>query len=413
MEATCFSGCIPNELQRIQDNDLVELVAHGQTFCGEGKCAAGTAVTNPSNNHGLVSDCEALLAAKDRLRGATALNWSTDVAIERWEGVVFSGTPKRVTELDLSESDLNGQVSPDLGGLSKLKDLQLSGNQLTGSIPSDLVRLVSLEVLSLSNNRLSGNIPPELGRLTNLKELYLAGNRLSGCVPDVLEDVEKNDFDTLGLIFCGKVDCSTGTAIESPDANLGLVSDCAILLATRDKLAGDVYLNWGANVAIEDWDGVEVSGTTKRVTQLMLNEKELNGEIPPELGGLIQLQVLSLADNQLSGEIPSELGKLSNLEKLVLTNNLLSGEISPELTVINNLEELKLSGNSLRGCIPVNLREVQDNDLDMLGLNDCVSGACSIGAAVENPDANQGLVSDCNALLTALSELTSVLKLGI
>ena len=405
-----FSGCIPYELQRIPDHDLVELVALGQTFCGEGRCAAGTAVTNPSESHGLVSDCEALLNAKDRLRGAAALNWSTDLPIEFWEGVVISGTPKRVTELNLQDSDLNGQISSALGGLSKLKTLQLSDNQLTGSVPSNLVRLVSLEVLSLSNNSLSGDLPYELGRLTKLKELYLAGNQLSGCVPDVLEDVEKNDFDTLGLTFCGKVDCSTGTAIDSPDENPGLVSDCAILLAGRDELAGDVILNWGANVPIEDWDGVTVGGTTERVTQLKLDEKELNGEIPPEFGGLIQLQVLSLANNQLIGRIPSEIGDLTSLKTLALNDNLLSGEVPLELAVLNNLEVLKLSGNNLRGCVPENLREVQDNDLDMLGLSDCVSGACSTGAAVENPDANPGLVSDCNALLTALSDLNSVLN---
>ena len=408
-----FSGCIPKELQRVQDNDLVALVAFGQTFCGEGKCAAGTAVANPSDNHGLVSDCETLLAAKDRLRGATALNWSTEVTIESWDGVKISGTPKRVTELNLSESELDGQIPRELGGLAKLKALHLSDNLLSGSIPSDLVRLTNLETLSISNNRLNGSIPHELARLDNLKELYLSGNRLSGCVPDGLEDVEKNDFDTLGLTFCGKVECSTGTAIETPDENPELVSDCEILFAARDKLAGDAYLNWSPNVAIGDWDGIEVSGSTQRVTRLVLDEKELNGEIPPELGDLDQLQVLSLSDNQLNGEIPSELGRLTSLTSLALANNLLSGEIPLELGILSNLQVLKLSGNSLTGCIPNGLSDVQDNDLDMLGLDDCVSGECSTGTAVENPDANPGLVSDCNALLAALSKLNGLLNWSV
>ena len=42
----------------------------------------------------------------------------------------------------------------------------------------------------------------------------------------------------------------------------------------------------------------------------------MTGEIPPELGGLSNLQRLDLHDNQLTGEIPPELGGLSNLTGL-------------------------------------------------------------------------------------------------
>ena len=63
--------------------------------------------------------------------------------------------------------------------------------------------LANLEVLSLSSNQLSGEIPAELGRLANLEQLYLSGNQLTGCVPAGLRDVPGNDFDILGLPFCG------------------------------------------------------------------------------------------------------------------------------------------------------------------------------------------------------------------
>ena len=43
---------------------------------------------------------------------------------------------------------------------------------------------------------------------------------------------------------------------------------------------------------------------------------ELKGEIPKEIGKLINLQRLYLNHNQLSGEIPKEIGKLINLEDL-------------------------------------------------------------------------------------------------
>ena len=305
-----FTGCIPKELEDVPRNDLISL---GLEFCGEGKCAAGTAVTNPSDNHGLVSDCNSLFETLDELRGSASLNWSTEVAIEDWDGVTVSGSPKRVTELNLSGKGLNGGVPPELGHLTKLKVLNLSGNALTGEIPSELVRLTGMEELSLQNNKLSGQIPYELTKLANLMELYVSGNELSGCIPDGLDDVEDNDLGMLALPLCGEVDCSSGTAVEMPDDNSGLVSDCEMLLELRDELAGSAFLNWSPHVAVDSWDGVTVGGSTKRVTKIELDDKGLSGEIPAELGKLANLEVLSLDDNQLSGEIPSELGGLSGL----------------------------------------------------------------------------------------------------
>ena len=398
-----FTGCIPKELKRIQANDLGSL---DLPFCEEGMCSAGTAVENPNANRGLTSDCQALVAALDTLRGSVSLDWSTEISIEEWEGVVISDSPRRVIELDLSVKSLDGTIPPELGNITKLKILSLSGNALTGEIPSRLAKLSSLETLSLDDNQLSGQIPPDLVRLTNLKELHLSGNQFTGCIPDSLEDVEDNDLDTFdNLPLCGEVDCSSGTAVDEPGSNEGLVADCELLLELRDELAGSAFLNWSPHVAVDSWDGVTVGGSTKRVTKIELDDKGLSGEIPAELGKLANLEVLSLDDNQLSGEIPSELGGLSELTTLSLANNQLSGVISPELGVLSKLEEIKLSGNFLSGCVPVQWKDIADNDFEELGLDYCVAGECSSGTAVENPDANPGLVADCDALLAARDTL--------
>ena len=63
--------------------------------------------------------------------------------------------------------------------------------------------------------------------------------------------------------------------------------------------------------------------------------------------------------------------------QLILDNNQLTGEISAELGSLPNLQFLRLQGNRLTGCIPAGLRNVPDNDLDELGLDDCVSAAAS------------------------------------
>ena len=55
--------------------------------------------------------------------------------------------------------------------------------------------------------------------------------------------------------------CATGTAIQEPESNRPLVTDCAVLLGLKDALVATTTLNRSGDVAIEDWDGVTVGGT--------------------------------------------------------------------------------------------------------------------------------------------------------
>ena len=52
-------------------------------------CVSGNAVADADNNPGLVSDCEALLEARDKLAGTGSLNWSEDLPIAEWDGITL------------------------------------------------------------------------------------------------------------------------------------------------------------------------------------------------------------------------------------------------------------------------------------------------------------------------------------
>ncbi|MBC6477942.1 MAG: putative Ig domain-containing protein [Hormoscilla sp. GM7CHS1pb] len=133
--------------------------------------------------------------------------------------------------------------------------------------------------------------------------------------------------------------------------------------ALYNQTGGQTWLNkqnW--NVAsdtppdadvVATWHGITVEDS--RVTEIKLDDNNLVGNIPPELGGLDQLRNLSLTNNSLTGTIPSELGELSNLTKLRLHNNEITGTIPTELGELANLQILGLSANALTGTIPPEL----------------------------------------------------------
>lgn len=166
-------------------------------------CLSGEAVENPLSRHWLVQDCEALLAVKDALRGTASLDWSPSTAVSKWDGVTVSGTPQRVTKIDLRSKGLNGALPAGVGSLSKLSSLRLGGNSLSGAIPSEIGGLSKLETLGLANNGLSGDVPESLGGLSKLKWLrLLTGNSFTGCVPRALRDVDDGDLSSSVLPFC-------------------------------------------------------------------------------------------------------------------------------------------------------------------------------------------------------------------
>ena len=83
--------------------------------------------------------------------------------------------------------------------------------------------------------------------------------------------------------------------------------------------------------------------------------------------------MLYLNDNQLSGSIPAELGNMSRLFWLNLAHNRLTGSIPAALANPVNLEKVYLANKQLTGCVPAGLRDVADNDFDELGLPFCVA----------------------------------------
>lgn len=164
--------------------------------------------------------------------------------------------------------------------------------------------------------------------------------------------------------------CTNGLVVENPEENVDLVNDCKILLQGRDTLAGSAKLNWSTDIPISRWQGITIEGSPARVVELKLIFADLSGQIPPRLGELSALRVLSFRINDLSGGIPPELAGLSELRDLDLHGNTeLGGTISTELARLSNLEALDLNAAGLTGSIPPELSELSNLKRLNLGQN--------------------------------------------
>ena len=362
-----FTGCMPEGLRDVEFNDLhVYLLPLCDDEGTQSDCSSGTAVSDPANNPGLVSDCEALLASRDTLAGDATLDWSADTPIADWDGITLDGTPQRVIRLSFFRRGLSGVIPAELGSLAKLQFLYLDDNQLTGEIPPELGDLANLKRLGVTDNRFTGSLPQSLTNLTSLEHMRFLSNA-GLCAP--IDDAFQTWLESIDTVW--------GSSCAPTDSPM----DRAVLVELYETLDGVNWTNsanWLSDRPMREWADVTTDADGRvnglyltnnnlsgeiptalanlaNLEEVYLTGNQLTGEIPAELGSLANLEVLYLVRNQLTGEIPAELGTLAKLELLSLWHNQLTGEIPTELSSLDNLEELYLYNNRLTGEIPVEL----------------------------------------------------------
>ncbi|XP_074282109.1 receptor-like protein EIX2 [Silene latifolia] len=301
----------------------------------------------------------------------------------------------QIEYLDLSYTNISGELPGWLWNLSSFQELHLSGNQLTGSLPRQIVcdrfyrdDNCNLEWLDLHNNLLTGTIPKWLGLLEDLQVVDLSSNLLIGEVSDgnnasslfnignSLMVLDLSDNMLSGEIQFGKVQPDTNLIILSLRRNHlngpipSQLCNCRYLLVlelAQNGLTGHIPRCLGsvdfynaesdiinASLQIEEIVKgiVEVSTGTKGGSIIDLSSNYLVGSIPEELTNISALFVLNLSYNHLTGNIPENIGNLKTVESLDLSNNHLSGTIPDSLSSISWLSKLNLSNNNLHGPIP-------------------------------------------------------------
>nr|XP_045087419.1 probable LRR receptor-like serine/threonine-protein kinase At3g47570 [Aegilops tauschii subsp. strangulata] len=365
-------------------------------------CCLPLAISDETKN-----DRQALLCFKSKLSGPSRAlaSWSNASSDHcSWHGITCSALPpRRVIALDLESEGIAGSISACAANLTALRRLQLSNNSFHGGIPSELGLLSRLADLNLSMNSLEGKIPSSLGNLSSLLELRLTDNALVGSIQESLGHIQPLQILTLNINnLSGSVPPSLfnmSSLIFLAIANNSLVGQLPFnigytlpniqgLILSTNNFSGSIpasllkayhlrklYLYNNSftgfipsfsslpnlkeldlsynKLKAGDWGFISSLSNCSRLTMLMLDGNNLQGNLPSSIGNLSNsLQQFFLRNNKISGPIPPEIGNLEGLSWLYMDYNLFTGKIPPTIGNLYSMVYLSFAQNLLSGEIP-------------------------------------------------------------
>lgn len=242
-----------------------------------------------------------------------------------WFGVICDNVTNHVIAINMPRNNLHGNLFPNLKGMQMLLGLCFGVNSLTvdmqrilDAVPRHMVRL------EFAYNGIQGSIPDNIAeKVPLLSKLQLSGNPVSGRIPDSFGELSKLTVFSIGETKIRGVipeSLSNLTNVWFLDLEaLELYGDISIFRNLR-KLS---FLHLSSN-NIRGTIPVDAGQRFPNLIELLLQNNNLAGPLPPSIGNLKKLDILNVARNRLTGSIPSELSQL-NLTVLVLSSNSFTG----------------------------------------------------------------------------------------
>uniref|UniRef100_A0A8R7QI20 Disease resistance R13L4/SHOC-2-like LRR domain-containing protein n=1 Tax=Triticum urartu TaxID=4572 RepID=A0A8R7QI20_TRIUA len=213
--------------------------------------------------------------------------------------------------------------------LSSLKVLRLADCGLNNTVSAtSKSNLTHLEVLDLSSNLFNTSLEHNwfLWDLTSLKELYLVGCDWHGPIPEELGNMTSLEV----------IDLSVNDLVGLIPSNLQNLCNLKVLRL--------VEINIGASIG-EFMDRLpRCSWSTLQI--LSMRNTNTSGNLPPEVGALVNLIELDLSFNKLNGVLmKGHFSGLFNLEYLDLSYNSFKMDIDS-----NWVPPFRLKHISLQSC---------------------------------------------------------------
>ncbi|KAI8533451.1 hypothetical protein RHMOL_Rhmol10G0011200 [Rhododendron molle] len=238
-------------------------------------------------------------------RMSSLVHLKLEYAFEGPFPVVLNPNMTSLRYLDLSHNVLKCSVVPSwLYSFTHLEYLDMSDCELKGGISHAIGNLTSLVTLDLSHNELEGELPNTIGNLASVVTVDLSYNQLGGRLPS-----------------------STGN-----------LCSLSFIDVSHNKIRGEVFKS-------------STKCSSYALEKLFLQENQLSGEIPEELGQFENVRELNLENNLVGGPIPGTIGRLKHLETLILAGNQLNGTLPESLGHLSKLGVLDMRDNFLEGMV--------------------------------------------------------------
>ncbi|KAL3894128.1 MAG: hypothetical protein SGCHY_005453, partial [Lobulomycetales sp.] len=177
----------------------------------------------------------------------------------------------------------------------------------------------------MNGTSLAGNIEEStICQLTNLTELRLLLTKVGGKLPSCLSELPLRIFDI------------SATQIEGELFSLCSLENLEYFATRSADVSGELSCIWKLpKLKVVDLDFCTDIKTT----------------LDPEMCDRTSLQSIRLMNTDTSGVIPRCLGRLTSLTELILRNTAVTGEIYEELCDLVNLQILNLRDTSIGGTI--------------------------------------------------------------
>lgn len=207
--------------------------------------------------------------------------------------VGIAGASNTLEEVDLSQSEIDSQLPPELYALTQLKTLVLAECGLVGSLPGDIQRLSLLRDLDVFQNSITGTIPDSFSRLVHLRHLSLSYNQFHGIIPGFF-----NDFVMMRELWAHNND------FIGPIPGFSQAPDIHKIYLNNNALTGALPSNF-LEATIGGMDRTET-------IHVNLASNALTGPVPTTLDNLEDVEIIwMLGDNEWTG-VPETLCDNSN-----------------------------------------------------------------------------------------------------
>ncbi|KAG2260638.1 hypothetical protein Bca52824_079932 [Brassica carinata] len=282
------------------------------------------------------------------------------------------GNLSRLRTLDLSENQMNGDLSSFVSGLpSTLEYLSLFDNDFNGSFWfSSLANHTRLIVFKLSSKLGMIQAQDESSWLPpfQLKILKLKKFNLGSALPSFL--AHQHDLRSIHITYSQLKAPFPGwlvqnnTRLEVVRMNNNLLTELRLPRLVHGLQNLDISSNWIYDSIPED-----VGIIFPHLKFMNFSSNHNRGTIPSSMGEMKSLEFLDMSSNRLYGQLPETvLRGCYSLSVLKLSSNQLHGKVFPRHANLTSLVWLFLDGNSFDGSLEEGL--LNSESLELLDISD-------------------------------------------